>query len=86
MYKRIAIVSGLVALTLSGCGAEAYDGGGDGPENTSDYMTVVNQKMPDGNYVTCVQFAAYQKGGISCDFEHPHSTPGGYSNPVNQDQ
>lgn len=62
--KKIAalVLVGLFALGLTGCGQTDEEIG-------TSYLYEGSVKLKDGREVTCIKYAAYNKGGLSCDWE-----------------
>lgn len=64
-----ALSAAVLALTLTGCGETAPDEPGQAPVVVGDGMYVKTVDLPDGREVTCVVYAGYKAGGLSCDWD-----------------
>ncbi|MSS84514.1 hypothetical protein FYJ24_06995 [Actinomycetaceae bacterium WB03_NA08] len=62
MSKRIALITALTLISLTGCAPTTP---ADGPGSLRSYVV----DLPDGGKVVCVKAKDFSQTGITCDWE-----------------
>lgn len=72
LFRRTAavVLAAVTCLALAGCsnGGSPDEDGDAGSAGRSLYERTIT--LTDGRTVTCVEFAAGYKGGVSCDWDN----------------